>query len=472
MSWSWIRDRSNDKPGDYREESAKKAAKEMALANQPKDYRQETAVRVSERGVVEANTPSTAIPTLIMLDPINKYEPESLSIVAREDPIASYVVNRIAEIVYDDGFKLVNQGTEEEHRYNQPIQDELIRMNGKQKLIQWYAAVREQGHAWLDVIPAKNNAKDHREDDSDKELQPKIAKIDVYSPLFTEVVEWTDKGQPKVLNVNIKLPDGSSNIIPIKTKDTILQRLRPFGDRTFRGVSELVDIWDALTYIRQVLFSMGWYSIKTGIGVFYVKIRGAVTAEKIAAAKAVLTGLSTKRGIIYSDLVVDEFGFIQSNTSSINFPDYVDTLLSQVAIGTGIPKSILSGVDSSLGGSEAAIELNTDVISTEKQKQEFYLRELFLRMGFEEQDYDFEWPTRFALSEEEESKILMNDTQADAVAIESYMTINEVRERRGLDPIDGGNELLSLREPDNKFDVNFQTPDEADQTQNPPGTNI
>lgn len=467
MSWNWIRDRSKDKAGDYREEDAKSAAERMATANQPRDYRQETAVRVTERGTVEANAPSTAVPSLILLDPHNKYAPEVQAIVIREDPIARYCVDRIAEIVYDDGFKLVKRGTDEEHEYNQPIQDELIRMNGKQMLIRWLAGERGHGHCWLDVIDAKRN-EDYREDDANNELQPKIAKIDVYTPLFTEVVTWDDKGNPKDLRVNITLPDGTSDHIIIKAKDTILMRTRPFGDRSYRGLSVLINIWDALTYIRQVLFSMGWYSIKIGIGVFYVKIRGAVTKEKVAAAKAVLTGLSTKRGIIYSDLVVDEFGFIQASSGATDFPQYVDTLYGQVSNGTGIPKTILAGMsESSLGGADVSIDLQVSVINTEQRKQEYYLRELFFRMGFENQDYDFEWPARYATSEEQESKVLMNNTQADSVAL-TYMTANEVRARRGLAPLAGGDELQQL----NKMDFNFQTSEEADQTQNEEGTQI
>ena len=460
MSWSLRK-----KP-DYREEE-KKAALGMLRGNQ--DYRQETAVRVSERGTVDANTPSTAIPTLIMLDPINKYDAESQAIVMREDPIARYVVHRISEITYDDGFTLVKKGTDELHEYNDPIQDELIRMNGMHKFTEWLASERGYGWSWLDLIPAKNNAEDFREDDANNELQPKIAKIDVYTPLFTEVTEWDKKGQPKILRVNFKLPDGSSKFEDIKAMDTILMRTRPFGDRTFKGLSVLIDIWDALTFIRQVLFSMGWYSIKTGIGVFFVKIRGAVTKEKVDAAKAVLTGLSTKRGIIYSDLVVDDFGFIQSQGGTINFPDYVDTLLSQVAIGTGIPKQILAGeADSSLGGAEVSSDLAVGLISTVQQGQEYYLREVFFRMGFENQDYEFKWPRRYATSKTEESKILMNETQSDAVAVEAYMTINEVRERRGLGPIEGGDEMLNLRDASKiTADMGFQTAEEQDATNNP-----
>ncbi len=456
MSWVWKRDKG--KQTDYREEEAKDAAIKMITGNQ--SYRQETAVRVTDRGVVEANTPSTAIPTLIMLDPVNKYEPASQAIVAREDPIAGYIINRVAQVVYDDGFTLVKRGTDEIHRYNGPVQDELIRMNGKHKLTQWLAAEREFGWSWLDVIPAKN--------DTENELQPKIARLDIYTPLFTDVVAWDAKGQPKTLKVNVTNPDGSfAQVDPIDTKDTILMVTRPFGDNTFRGLAVTVGIWDALTYIRQVLFSMGWYSIKTGIGVFYVKIRGAVTKEKVDAAKAVLTGLSTKRGIIYSDLVIDEFGFIQSQAASMNFPDYVDTLLSQVAIRTGIPKQVLAGLaDSSLGGAEVNSDIAAGLIGTEQQGQEFYLRELFFKMGFEDQDYDFKWPSRFATSKQEESKIEMNESQSDAVAVESILTINEARERRGYPPIDGGEELLSLRD-DSKVDFNFQTAEEQEATNNP-----
>ena len=436
------------------------------------DYREETQKRVWDDHTLDANTPSTAIPDLILLDPQDKYDAFTLAQVAREDPIARYVTATIANNVWDDWFYLAKRGSEEEIEQNTEIQRELERMNAKAYFMQCHTAERIFGNAWLDVIPADRGS-DYREDMVDFETQPKIARLDVYTPLNTSVIAWSSSGQPETLRVVFKHPDGTEDHVDIPAQDTIPIRIRPFGDRSYRGVSVLTPIWDALTYIRQVLFAMGWYSIKVGIGVFYVRVRGALTDNKRKAAQAVLQGISTKRGIIYSDLVIDEFGFIQASAGATSFPQYVDNLMTQVAIGTGIPKDILTGMAGTNEASAAAMDLRNSVINTEQQRQEIYIRELVRRMGYEDLDYDIIWHVRFERTEEQEAKVLMRTTQADAQALD-YMTINEVRKRRNLPPIEGGDELLSLK---NDIQVGFSpmnppNPKNEDKNNNPQGVQV
>ena len=461
---SWIGKRKRE----YREEQA--AANAIVSANSTV-FRQEASARVWDDKTTSTNTPSTAIPSLITIDPKDKYSYIQQDLVAREDPIARYITTRIAENIFDEGFYFVKEGTDERHPLDTEFQLEFKRMNGKNTFIKTFATMFKHGHVWLDVIP-EDLPQDLRVDEYGNDVQPRIAKIDYYSPLYTEVLTWTATGIPLTLKVNYKMPDHTSaSYDPIDTPDCIFLRNGDMGDRSYRGVSVLVGIWDALTYIRQVLFAMGWYAIKTGIGVFYVKIRGSVTKEKKAAAQAMLEGVSTKRGIIYSDLVIDELGFIQADGSSINFPDYVDALLAQVAIDSGIPKSILAGLDSGAGSSEVNADLRVGVINTYQKRYEYAIRELCHRMHLDFDDADIVWPTRYATSEEQESKIYMNNTQADAVAINSYMTINEVRALRGLPSVTGGEELIALRDP-NAMSLDIASQDERDQTNNPEGNQV
>jgi len=467
MSWFWKRDTSHDGETVYSEESAALAAKQMLIGNT--GYRAETQVRVPEAGTIDANTPSTAVPDLILLDPKDKYSYEYQDIVAREDPVAHYTCDVIAENVYDDWFYLAERGTEEPHAMNDTIQKEFERMNAKHYLILCLKTERRHGHSWLDVIPTATGGEDYREDIADFEIQPKIAKLDVYSPLYTEVVEWDTKGQPTKLKVNITMPNGAVKDIPIEAKDCILMRTRPRGDRTYRGDSILSYVWDDLTYSRQVMFAMGWYAIKVGIGVFYVKVRGALTSEKRSAAEAVLQGISTKRGIIYSDLVIDEFGFIQAGAGATDFPKYVDSLMTRVAIGTGIPKDILTGLSGTNEASQTALDLRNNVINTEQRKQEFYIREVIARMGYDI-DYDIIWPVRYASSEEAEAKIYQSNTQADVQALE-FMSVNEIRAKRNLEPVDGGDEILGLRK-DIQIGMQGQGIDQQNKTNNPGGDQV
>jgi hypothetical protein len=446
-------------------------AKALTAANSARSYRVETSYRVYDDKTLTTNAPSTAIPDLIMMDPQDKYNYALQEIVAREDPIAKFVTVNIAENVFDEGFSFVLKGTEDEHPSNGAFQDEFMRCDGKNVLTRWYTAVRKHGHAWLDVIP-EEQSEDMRIDEHGNEMQPRIAKLDFYSPRHVEVVTWTKAGVPQQLKIEITLPNGSHTYIEgLDASEMIFYRNGEFGDRSYRGVSVLTEIWDALTYIRQVLFSMGWYAIKVGIGVFYVKIRGAVTAEKKAAAEAMLTGVSQKRGIIYSDMVIDELGFIQADSGSTAFPEYVDTLLSQISIATGVPKTILAGLAMSSGGSEAAMDLRVGVINTCQKRLEYIIREMALRFGFDFSDADILWPTRYATSEEQEAKIYMSNTQADVVSLD-YRTINEVRAMRGLEPIEGGDELMALKMANSLQQQGGQSIDQQEQTRNDGGQQV
>jgi len=216
---------------------------------------------------------------------------------------------------------------------------------------------------------------------------------------------------------------------------------------------------------------MGWYAIKVGIGVFYVKVRGALTSEKRSAAEAVLQGISTKRGIIYSDLVIDEFGFIEAGAGATDFPKYVDSLMTRVAIGTGIPKDILTGLSGTNEASQTALDLRNNVINTEQRKQEFYIREVIARMGYDI-DYDIIWPVKYVSSEEKESKVYQSNTQADVQCLE-FMSVNEIRARRNLPPVDGGEEILGLRK-DIQIGMQGQGQgiDQQNKTNNPGGDQV
>ena len=427
-----------------------------------REYREETAAqRITSKGIVDANAPSTAIPDLIRTDPKNKYEYETQLLIANEDPIARFVCRNISDQVYDDGFYIAERNTKKEHPRNDELQRELERMNAKWHLTQALFTRKMHGHCWLDLIPPETQAMD----DSGNIIEPTIVKLEVITPLLTTVTTWHKNGMPNDMEVLVRMPDGTDKSLKRNADDTIFMRTEPLGDGSYRGLSELVPIFDALTYIRQVLFSMGWHAIKTGIGVFYVKVKGALTTEKKAAAEAMLTGLSTKRGVIYSDMIIEEFGFVQSNASNTNFPDYIKTLLGQIAVETGIPVSILTGDNQGqIAGSEVNSDLKVAVINTNQQEEEHFLRELFERMGFVDMDYDIVWNARFATNEEQESKILANNTNADVSAL-NYMSVNEVRARRNLTPVPGGEEILGLRK---NIEIGISSEEEAKEDPNNP----
>ena len=86
-------------------------------------------------------------------------------------------------------------------------------------------------------------------------------------------------------------------------------------------------------------------------------------------------------------------------------------------------------------------------------------------------DYEIDWNTRYATDEKEQAEIEVAHTSAN-VAKMQYMTVNEVRALEGLGPTEGGDEILSLKDP---FAVNIEEPtgpEKQEQTRNPEGKQL
>lgn len=430
-------------------------------------FRKETTDYIQEDAIYGKNSPSNFRSDLLTQQYNNKNDTTHLFEVARQDPIARYIVFKLAENALDDGFTFRDKNGNE---IMKKAQKDLIRLNAKQVLTQVLAAERWGGWAWLHVVKNTN----YRQETIGSSP---IAKLDFFTRKDCEVYEYDVMGQPKELEITTLSGVGAKTTIEQKVRlpasQFILWRTRQY-DRSHRGDPITFNIWDDMTSIREIIGSMVFYDAKIGNGLFVIKLaRSPDTAMKASMQNEVET-FSTQRAVGLDPSIIEDVGFVGAEGSTTDFENHIKILLERIAAGASIPKDVLIGATAgAISGSEVNVKALFQAINSIQQSIEPYIRELMSRLGYNE-DYEIDWNVRYAHDEEQRSKIDMNNAQTLAIR-SSWLTKNEIRAIEGLPAMEGGDELKKPVD----FSVGVsglsdkeQTPDEREQTRNPNGEQL
>jgi hypothetical protein len=443
----------------------------MSWLDRLRGIRTEQSARVpSEFTSVKKGAPPTFVPDMIMEEIWERDNMAHVAKVARQDPIAARIVYMVAEKAIDDWF-IIRTEDGEEHPDNREIQREFKRLRAKHYVIMSVAGERWGGHTWLQVINEKRTLTIDTEDSEQAPLR--IAGLDFWTPEHATVYKYNEvNGAPETIKVTFQVGVAVENTIPkeefIPAKDMILFRTRPF-DRSHEGRGVLDAVWDYLVYLRYLFHAVTWYAMKVGLGVFHAKVR-KLTKEKKAAMEAGMQDLSAKRFFLY-DTDVEELGFIGASGGAINFDVYIDAILDEIAAGTDIPKVVLTGQEQgNISGGEAIEKALYSTINSIQQAIDPYIREIILRMHYDDSDMILDWNTRYAHDEKEEAEIEVSHVSAQVARLQ-YYKMNEVRELDGLEPVEGGDE--SPGKPDISIGVTgLEPPSKQEQTRNKEGVQI
>jgi len=443
----------------------------MGWMDRLRGIRTEASARVpSEFTSVKKGAPPTFVPDMIMEEVWERDNIDHIAKVAKQDPIAARIVYMVAEKSIDDWF-IIRTEDGEEHPDNREIQREFKRLRAKHYFIMALAGERGFGHTWLQVVKEKPPLTIDTEDSEQAPLR--IAALDFWTPECATVYKYNSvNGAPETIKITYQVGVATENTIPVEkfipAEDMILFRTRPF-DRSHEGRSVLDPVWDYLVYLRYLFHAVTWYAMKVGLGVFHVKVR-KLTAEKKTAIEDGMKDLSAKRFFLY-DTDIEDIGFIGAAGSSINFDTYIDSILDQIAAGTDIPKVVLTGQEQgNISGGEAIEKALYSTINSVQQAVDYYLREVILRMHYDDSDMVLDWNTRYAHDEKEEAEIEVSHVSANVARLQ-YMKMNEVRELEGLESVEGGDE--SPGQPDFSIGVSgMEPPSKQEQTRNREGVQI
>lgn len=425
-----------------------------------KRFRKETASFLTS-STLSKNAPPSFLPDLIRKNITNVEDLEHLAEVARKDPLANYIVYKLAENTLDDWFKFTdNDGNE----IMLDVQKELKLLDAKKGLTLALEAERAFGYTYLYTGKSRFVPKTRE--------GGRIASLFNFSPLEANVYEYAENGEPSSMEVHISVGKGMYTVISqrmvLPASDFIFMNTRPIG-RGYKGRPATESVWDMLIYVRELLHSMTFFGRKMGTGIFTIITSKGITDELKGKMNTAFSDISNRRALVIDGDQIEDMKFVGPTGAVTDFEGHILVCLKMIAAGTGVPLDALVGVlAGNIAGSETNIKSLYASLNQIQSSIEVYIRELVLRMGFSNEDYNIEWNARYAHDEEEQSKIAMNNAQTLAIR-STWLTKNEIRAEEGLPPIEGGDELTS----DIQIGVSgFQTPEEQEQTRNPEGEQL
>jgi hypothetical protein len=163
------------------------------------------------------------------------------------------------------------------------------------------------------------------------------------------------------------------------------------------------------------------YSAKMGMGAPVITTKGAIGTERAAAAEAALEDWSPTRAFVIPNTVVEKFEFIGASGSTVDFGKYHDIFLDEIAAGTKIPRSELTGGAEIAAGVDVGPDNLAKIIQGEQTRFEVYIREVVRKMNGDSQNYKIYWPVKVAVDEKQEAEIRMMNAQADMMEQQAKM---------------------------------------------------
>jgi len=152
-----------------------------------------------------------------------------------------------------------------------------------------------------------------------------------------------------------------------------------------------------------------------------ITTKGAIGTERAAAAEAALEDWSPTRAFVIPNTVVDKFEFIGASGSTIDFSIYTQIFKEEIAAGTKIPLSIITGSADVAAGVEVGPDSLAQLRQGEQTRFEPVIREIVRRMNGDTQEYKIFWPVKVAVDEKQEAEIRMLNAQADMMEAQAKM---------------------------------------------------
>jgi len=339
---------------------------------------------------------------------------ESQSKIIRMNPYAWAVTIGLAQSVFEDGFKFVDPEDDEKE-----IMQDTLKQLQEMEHIKWFGLAlggeRGHGHTWLYVGTEELSV------DTTVE-RARVLNLDVFTPEYATVTEWDTNGAPKTLTLKVLVGGGGGNFTkkPIPVSDCILIRNRPY-DRSHRGLPVTGPIWASLVGTALIGHAVTTYSAKMGMGAPVITTKGAIGTERAAAAEAALEDWSPTRAFVIPNTVVEKFEFIGASGSTVDFSIYHNIFLDEIAAGTKIPRSIITGGAEVAAGAEVGPDSLAQLVQGEQTRFEPYIRELVRRMNGDTQEYKIFWPVKIATTKKQEAEIRMMNAQADMMEQQAKM---------------------------------------------------
>ncbi len=378
---------------------------------------------------------------------------------SQREPMLKWLVSFIASDIYDNGFRVVEVGNEEDDTLNDIVQAELIKLNAKKNLTRLTVFERRWGTSFFLLSYSTNRNKVDWASplyDNKGKLPTGIELLQITPypksrvTVTEEVIDTTDLrlGQPKFYNIL-----RGSLAIALKVHWSRIIHVAPrLDEHPFWGLSVMDPLWDDVTgwrNIRWAFYQMIW---RYGMGFPHFSFEGA-TQEDLDNWEAA-GGLDDffARAVFLSNEKA-KVNFVGLEGATVNPKEYVSMVYQSMSTGSRISQDILKGVSAgAVTGSETNLKEYAKLISNEQSDIEYVPIELIRRLmetgqidfDYENKAYALEWVSAFELGEVDYARVQLQKSMARKNETE-YLTIDEVRVRAGEDPLtEGGEAVLGL----------------------------
>ena len=386
--------------------------------------------------------------------------PDSERVFASQrEPVLKWLVSYVASDIFDNGFKVVEVGKEDDDTLDDAVQKALLELKAKKNLTRLTAFERRWGTSIL--LLAYSTTED---------------KVDWAAPLYNEegnlpdgveLLQITPYPWNKV-KVTQEIKDASdlryglpefyditrgSEATALKVHWTrVIHDAPRLDEHPYEGLSTMDPVWDDATgwrNIRWALYQMLW---RYGMGYPHFSFEGATQNDlDVWEAGGGLTDFFVRGVFLSNEKATVKFVGLEGATVAPK--EYVDLAYGSMATGSRISQDLLKGVSAgAVTGSEVNLREYAKLISNEQSDVESVPIELVRRLmetGQVEFDYEnkafaLEWGSAFELNELDEARVhlqksmaLKNDTE--------YLTLDEVREKAGMKPLtEGGDMVLGI----------------------------
>jgi len=376
---------------------------------------------------------------------------------SQREPIVIWYIVKMAVDMFDNWFKIVEIGKEDDNTLDQAVQKVLLNLNAKKELTRAFIFERRYGtsiilysttkaspsETWVDPIYEVNE-----EGTRAYKGERKIVALTPYPKTKFSIQSYdTDEesiqlGKPKIYDIR-----RGSNITSIQAHySRLLHIATNIDEDPIWGKSRVDGIYDDSTGYRNLRWAQyqAWWRVGTGFA--HMTFPNATRDQIQTWIKSGYFNDIFTRAFFVSGQGKEDIQFKGVANNLVNPTPFNDTALHNFSMGTGIPKNLLIGAQAgSISGSQTNLTAYDKLISGEQELAEPFVRALIntlmdlgqIDFDRETKEYKVIWAPTFEKSKRETAQIELLREQAREKKL-LYMKIDEVRALDGLEPLEDG----------------------------------
>lgn len=377
---------------------------------------------------------------------------------SRREPILKWLVSFIASDIYDQGFKVVEVGNEDDDTLDDAVQEVLLELKAKKKLTRLTVFERRWGTSILllsysTTEPEVDWKAPLYDDDGKLPDGTELLQITPYPWSKVKVTEADVVTDPSDLRLG--LPEyyditRGSLVTSLRVHwSRVIHDAPRLDEHPYEGESVMDAVWDDATGFRNIVWAIYQMLWRYGMGYPHFSFEGAT--QKYIDDWIAGGGLTDffVRGVFVSNEKAS-VKFVGLEGATVEPKEYVDMAYARIATGSRIAQDLLKGVSAgAVTGSETNLREYAKLISNEQSDVEDVPIELIRRLmetgqvdfDYEDKAFALEWGTAFEIDELDQARVGLQESMARKHETE-FLKLDEVRDRAGEKPLDEGGDVV------------------------------